>query len=87
MTAKTDYDITVDKIRGRLDINQWKAKAVIHIPEENIVNVINKGRKCNVYYVKEGKAAEYENITDSENEISISGIFSELVVDLLRETK
>ena len=84
LTAKTDYEITVDKIRGRLDINQWKAKAVIHIPEENIVNVINKGRKCNVYYVKEGKAAECENTADSENEISVSGIFSELVVDLVR---
>ena len=83
LTAKTDYEITVDKISGRLDINQWKAKAIIHIPEENIVNVINKGRKCNVYYVKEGKAAERENVADSENEISISGIFSELVVDLL----
>ena len=82
-TAKTDYEITVDKIAGRLDINQWKAKAVIHIPEENMVNVINKGRKCNVYYVKEGKAAECENVADSENEISISGIFSELVVDFL----
>ncbi len=87
LTAKTDYDITVDKITGRLDINQWKAKAIVHIPEGNIVNVINKGRKCNVYYVKEGKAAEHENVADSENEISISGIFSELVVDLLRETK
>ena len=83
LTAKTDYEITVDKITGRLDINQWKAKAVIHIPEENIVNVINKGRKCNVYYVKEGKAAECENVADSENEISISGIFSEMVVDLV----
>ena len=82
-TAKTNYEITVDKITGRLDINQWKAKALIHIPEENIVNVRNKGRKCNVYYVKEGKAAECENAADSENEISISGIFSELVVDLL----
>ncbi|MBD5541137.1 MAG: helix-turn-helix transcriptional regulator [Lachnospiraceae bacterium] len=84
LTAKTDYEITVDRITGRLDINQWKAKAIIHIPEENIVNVINKGRKCNVYYVKEGKAAEYENAADSENEISVSGIFSELVVDLVR---
>ena len=82
-TAKTDYEITVDKITGRLDINQWKAKAIIHIPERNIVNVINKGRKCNVYYVKDGKPAECENVADSENEISISGIFSELVVDLL----
>ena len=82
-TAKTNYEITVDKITGRLDINQWKAKALIHIPEENIVNVRNKGRKCNVYYVKEGKAAECENAADSESEIRISGIFSELVVDLL----
>ena len=82
-TAKTDYEITVDKITGRLDINQWKAKAIIHIPEENIVNVRNKGRKCNVYYVKEGKATEGENVADSENEIRISGIFSELIVDLL----
>ncbi|MDE7133119.1 MAG: helix-turn-helix domain-containing protein [Lachnospiraceae bacterium] len=82
-TAKTDYEITVDKITGSLDINQWKAKAVIHIPEQNIVNVINKGRKCNVYYVKEGEAAECENVTDGENEIRVSGIFSELVVDLV----
>ena len=82
-TGKTDYEITVDRIMGRLDINQWKAKAIIHIPEQNMVNVINKGRKCNVYYVKEGKAAECETAADSENEISVSGIFSELVVDLV----
>ncbi|MDE5804105.1 MAG: helix-turn-helix domain-containing protein [Lachnospiraceae bacterium] len=82
-TAKTDYEITVDKVTGRLEINQWKAKTIIHIPEENMVTVRNKGRKCNVYYVKEGKTAECENAVDSENEISISGIFSELVVDLL----
>lgn len=82
LTAKTDYEITVDKIAGRLDINQWKAKAIVHIPEKNMVDVLNKGRKCNVYYVKEGKVIEYENAVDSENEIRVSGIFSELVVDL-----
>ena len=82
-TAKTDYEMTVDKITGRLDINQWKAKAIVHIPEENMVNVINKGRKCHVYYVKEGKSAECGNAADSENEICISGIYSELVVDLV----
>lgn len=81
-TAKTNYEITVDQVTGRLDMNQWKAKAIIHIPEENMVNVVNKGRKCKVYYVKEGKAAECGNIADMENEISISGVFSELVVDL-----
>lgn len=84
LTAKTDYEITVDKITGRLDINQWKAKAIVHIPENSMVNVLNKGRKCNVYYVKEGNETEYENAPEVENEISVSGIFSELVVDLTR---
>ena len=81
-TAKTDYEITIDKITGRLDINQWKAKSIVHIPEKSMVNVLNKGRKCSIYYVKEGKAAECENNFDSESEISVSGILSELVVDL-----
>lgn len=81
-TAKTDYDITIDKITGRLDIHQWKAKAIVHLPEKNIVNVANKGRKCDVYYIKDGNAIEYENSADGENELSVSGMFSELVVDL-----
>lgn len=81
-TAKTDYDITIDKITGRLDINQWKAKTIVHVSEENIVPVVNKGRKCNVYYVKNGNVTEYNNTAESENELSISGILSELMIDL-----
>ena len=84
-TAKTDYDITIDKITGSLDINQWKAKAIVHIPEENMVNVINKGRKCDVYYRKEDTIMEYESFADVKNELSISGICSELIVDLTKE--
>lgn len=84
-TSKTDYDITVDKITGRLDVNQWKAKTVVHIPEENIIKVINMGRKCDVYYVKEDNVIEYDNFSDGENELSISGIFSELIVDLTKK--
>ncbi len=84
-TAKTDYDITIDKITGRLDVNQWKAKSIVHILEENIVNVINKGRKCDVYYVKDGNTIEYENLADGEDELCISGIFSELIVDLTKK--
>ena len=81
-TGKTDYDITIDKITERLDINQWKAKTTVHISEENIVNVINKGKKCDVSYRKEGNIIEYENVAEGEGELSVSGIFSELVVDL-----
>lgn len=82
-TSKTDYDITVDRITGSLDVNQWKAKAIVHIPEKNMANVINKGRKCNVYYMKEGNITEYETIADVENELSVSGILSELIVDVV----
>lgn len=81
LTAKTDYEITADQIVGRLDINQWKAKTILHIPQENMVNVVNKGRKCNVYYLKAGKETAYENVSDGESQISVSGIFSEMVID------
>lgn len=83
-TGKTDYDITIDKITGSLDINQWKAKTIVRIPEENIVNVINKGRKCDVYYLREGNVTEYDNTAGGENELSISGMFSELIVDMTK---
>ena len=79
-TSRADCDITVDKITGRLDINQWKAKAVVHIPEDHVVQVINKGRKCDVYYVKDDQIIEYENLADGENELGVLGISSELVV-------
>lgn len=81
-TGKTDYDITVDQITGKLDVNQWKAKAVVHIPEKNMVHVINRGRKCDVYYLKDDKVITYENTADDPNELSVSGISSELIVDL-----
>lgn len=83
-TAKTDYEFTVDELSGRLEINQWKAKSMIHIPEDNIGKVVNKGRKCNIFFLKDGKAAEFENPADSGTEIAASGIFSELVVDLTK---
>lgn len=84
-TSKTDYDITADKITGRLDVNQWKAKSIVHIPEQNMTRVINKGRKCSVYYAKDGNRIEREKSAEGENEICISGIFSELTVDLMGE--
>ena len=83
-TAKTDYDITVDRIAGNLDINQWRAKAIVHIPENHLAHVVNKGRKCDVYFVKDGNTAEYENPADAKNELSVSGISSELTVDLVQ---
>lgn len=80
-TSHEDYDITVDRVRGRLDINQWKAKTVIHIFEENCPAVVNKGRKCAVFFVKNGENVDFQSSADAENVISVSGIGSELTVD------
>lgn len=80
-TAKTDYDITIEGMCSRLDVNQWKAKAVVHIPENYSFKVNNKGRRCNIYYQKNGSICECPDTNDGENEISISGIGSELIID------
>lgn len=81
-TSKTDYDITVDKICGRLDVNQWKANTVVHIPQESGFSLYNKGRGCDVYWQKNGESCEPCNDSESENKLGISGIKSELIIDL-----
>lgn len=81
-TSREDYDITVDRVCGRLDINQWRAKAVVHISEENCPAVVNKGRKCAVFFVRNGENVEFQSPAGEENVIGVSGIGSELTVDL-----
>lgn len=86
-TAKTDYDVTVDSIKGSLDFYQFNAKAVVHIRQQNCPKPINKGRKCKIYFLQDGEAAEPEFENDTENVLSVSGIGSELIVDLIYENK
>lgn len=80
-TSREDYDIAVDRVCGRLDINQWKAKTVLHISEENCPAVVNKGRKCAVFFVRNGENVEFQSPAGEENVIGVSGIGSELTVD------
>lgn len=82
-TSKTDYDITLDHIEGSLDVNQWKSKTIVHIPEKNLPNIQNKGRKCDVYFMKNNERCNPETPVESEDTLSISGIYSELIVDLI----
>ncbi len=82
-TSKTDYDITVDKIHGKLDVNQWFATSIVHIPQDTDFRLYNKGRGCDVYWQKNGDSCEPCDNPDSENILGISGIKSELIVDLM----
>lgn len=82
-TAKTDYDITVDAIHGWLDLNQWNATSIVHIPEASDFRLLNKGRNCSIFCQKDGESCEPYDNPDSENTLSISGIKSELIIDLV----
>lgn len=81
LTSKTDYEIFVTGNCTSLDINQFKAKAVVHLESADDYKLLNNGRKCKLITRKNGEIAEpYENET-AKNTISISGIFSELIVE------
>ena len=79
-TGKTDYDIHIDGNCTRLDVNQWGAKALIHVADVNKYSFVNKGRKSKIYYLKNGVISEELMETNGENVISVSGIGSELIV-------
>lgn len=81
LTSKTDYDITIEGRCKRLEVNQWKSRAIVHIPESSSYKINNKGRRCEVYYEKNGTICELPIENEGENEICISGVSSELIVD------
>lgn len=80
-TGKTDYDITIDGVCTQLDVNQWSAKTIIHVDDMSKYKVVNKGRRCNVYYQKDGEIYQSKGNEEGEHVLSISGICSELIID------
>lgn len=80
-TGKTNYDITIDGVCTQLDVNQWSAKTIIHVEDMSKYKVVNKGRRCNVYYQRDGVICEGGFAETEENVLSISGICSELIID------
>ena len=80
-TGKTDYMIFVEGVCTKLDVNQWHAKTIIQVPDLEKYTILNKGRKCGVYYRKDGGICEESMENSGEQIISISGIASELIVE------
>lgn len=82
LTAKTDYEIWVAGSCPRLDVNQFKAKTVVHLKNAENVELQNIGRKCTVITRKNGEAFELPENENAQSTISTSGIFSELIVEM-----
>ena len=83
-TAKTDYEIFISGNCTKLDINQFKAKAIVHLENADNYKLSNNGRKCKLITRKNGEIVELEENETAENTINISGIFSELIVEVER---
>lgn len=82
-TSKSDYEITVDEIHGRIEVNQWKATCIVHIPAKTDCKVRNTGRKCQLFFKKEGEFCDNMFPEISENELCITGIGAEMIVDVI----
>ena len=84
LTSKTDYDIFISGNCKNLDVNQFKAKAVVHLENSENYKLLNNGRRCKLIICKNGETVELSQNENAENTISISGLFSELIVETER---
>lgn len=82
LTSKTDYEIWVSGNCTRLDVNQFKARAVVHLENAEDYKFENNGKKCKLIIRKNGEAFECTSNENAQNIISASGIFSELIVEM-----
>lgn len=79
-TGKTDYEIHIEGTCTQLDINQWGAKAVVHVPDIHQYTFVHSGRKSKIYYLNDGVLSEDTSDANGENIIRVSGIGSELII-------
>jgi hypothetical protein len=82
LTAKTDYEIWLSGSCLKLDVNQFKAKTVVHLKDAENYCILNKGRKCSMITRQGGEMVELPQNETAENTISTSGLFSELIVEI-----
>ena len=82
LTAKTDYEIWLSGGCPKLDVNQFKAKTVVHLKDAENYRILNKGRKCSLITRQGGEMVELPQNETAENTISTSGLFSELIVEI-----
>jgi transcriptional regulator with XRE-family HTH domain len=82
LTAKTDYEIWVSGNCTKLDVNQFKAKTLVHLKDGENYRILNKGRKCSLITRRDGELVELPQNEAARNTISTSGLFCELIVEL-----
>lgn len=83
-TSKTDYEFFITGNCTKLDVYQFKAKSIVHLETADNYKFLNNGRKCKLITRKNGETVAMEENENAENTISVSGMFSELIVEVER---
>ena len=84
LTSKTDYEIYISGNCTKLDVNQFKAKAIVHLENADNYKLINNGRKCKLIPRINGEVISIKENENHRGVISVSGLLSELIIEAER---
>lgn len=78
-------EIYVADYTGRIDVNQISAKSRLHVPHEYAFKAVKKGIRTKLLFEDLGHLVDDFSVSESENQIEINGINSELTIVKLSE--
>lgn len=78
-------EIYVADYTGRIDVNQISAKSRLHVPHEYAFKAVKKGIRTKLLFEDRGHLVDDFSVSESENQIEINGINSELTIVKLSE--
>ena len=73
-------EIYVADYTGRIDVNQISAKSRLHVPHEYAFKAVKKGIRTKLLFEDRGNLVDDFSVSESENQIEINGINSELTI-------
>ena len=65
---------------GRIDVNQISAKSRLYVSHEYAFKAVKKGVRTKLLFEEHGNLVDDFSVAESENQIEINGINSELTI-------
>ena len=78
-------EIYVTDYTGRIDVNQISAKSRLYVSHEYAFKAVKKGIRTKLLFEEGGHLVDDFSVSESENQIEINGINSELTIVKLSE--
>lgn len=74
-----------DYTGGRIDVNQISAKSRLYVPHDYAFKAVKKGIRTKLLFEERANLVDAFSVSESENQIEINGINSELTIVKLSE--